>query len=325
MPSRLTVPISLLDRSRTREGESAGDALHASVTRAKRAEKLGFHRLWVAEHHAVPGIASAAPSVLLAAIGSQTRRIRLGTGGVMLANHQPIIVAEQALTLEALFPGRIDLGLGRSLGFTQPVREALQVTSYPARTFSRDIAEVRDYLHGKAPVTATPATDSPPPMYVLAGRQGLATAAELGLPVVVGGPALHGDLAEIEAYRRDFTPSAQCPQPRIVLSLDVMIASSRSRARDLLLPEAISFARSRTSGSFDALEPATAATSLSARETTVVTQQLATAVYGTAAEVAKELGDLVSRTGAAEILATTSTYDHGALAAADTALADLAG
>ncbi|MEE6282452.1 MsnO8 family LLM class oxidoreductase [Georgenia sp. MJ170] len=327
MPSRLTVPISLLDRARTREGEEPAAALRAAVDRAQRAEQLGYHRFWVAEHHAVPGIAGSAPAVLLAAIGARTSRIRLGTGGIMLANHQPIVVAEQALALAGLFTGRVDVGLGRSLGFTQPVREALQVTSYPARTFSRDIAEVRAYLHGEAPVTATPATSTPPPIYVLATRQGLTTAAELGLPVVVGGPSLRGALTELTAYRRDFAPSAQCPEPQVIISVDVMVAASRAQARDLLLPEAISLARSRTTGSFAPLRPVPdgGLTEVSAKERAVVAQQLQLAVYGTAAEVAGELGSLVSRTGATEVLATTSTYDHGALAAADTALAELAG
>ena len=327
MPTRLAVPLSLLDRSRTRAGEEPGEALRVSVERAQRAEELGYHRLWVAEHHAVPGIAAAAPAVLLAAIGSRTRRIRLGTGGIMLANHQPIIVAEQALALEALFPGRIDIGLGRSLGFTQPVREALQVTSYPARTFGRDIAEVRAYLHGEAAVTATPTSATPPPLFVLATGQGLATAAELGLPVVLGGPALRGDLADVTAYRRDFVPSTQCPEPQVILSVDVMMAATRSRARELALPEAISLARSRTTGAFPPLEPLAAddVAGLSARERAVVAQQLELAVYGTAGEVAAELGTLVARTGASEVLASVSTYDRGALAAADTALAGLAG
>lgn len=324
MPTRLTVPLSLLDRSRTRAGEAPGEALRVSVERARRAEELGFHRLWVAEHHAVPGIAAAAPAVLLAAIGSRTSRIRLGTGGIMLANHQPLIVAEQALALEALFPGRIDIGLGRSLGFTQPVREALQVTSYPARTFARDIAEVRSYLHGEAAVTATPATPTPPPLFVLATGQGLATAAELGLPVVLGGPALRGDLAEVTGYRRAFVPSTRCPEPRVILSVDVMVAATRSRARELALPEAVSLARSRTTGAFPPLEPLDDVTGLTARERAVVAQQLELAVYGTAGEVAAELGTLVARTGASEVLASVSTYDRGALAAADTALAGLA-
>lgn len=325
MPTQLTVPLSLLDRSRTREAEDPGAALRATVDRARRAEELGFHRLWVAEHHAVPGIAAAAPAVLLAAIGAATRTIRLGTGGIMLANHQPIVVAEQALALEALFPGRVDIGLGRSLGFTQPVREALQVTSYPARAFARDVAEVREYLHGEAAVTATPAIATPPPLFVLATGQGLGAAAELGLPVVVGGPALPGEVAGLEDYRRDFVPSPQCPEPRVILSVDVMLAATRQRARELALPEAISLARSRRTGSFPPLEPlgADGVAGLSARERAVVAQQLELTVHGTPADVATELAALVTRTGACEVLASVSTYDRDALAAADTALAGL--
>ena len=116
---------SLLDRSRTRHGLPETAALEHSVQRAIDVEQLGYERFWVAEHHAVPGIASGAPAVLLAAVGARTRRIRLGSGGVMLPNHRPLVVAEQFRMLAALYPGRIDLGLGRSLGFTDPVRRAL--------------------------------------------------------------------------------------------------------------------------------------------------------------------------------------------------------
>ncbi len=118
--------LSLLDRSRTRVGRPEAEGLTGSIERAVNAERLGYERFWVAEHHAVPGIASGSPPVLLAAIGARTDRIRLGSGGVMLPHHQPLVVAEQFLMLEALHPGRMDLGLGRSLGFTAPVREALR-------------------------------------------------------------------------------------------------------------------------------------------------------------------------------------------------------
>src|SRR5690625_3012015 len=140
----MDLPLSLLDRSRTRAGEDHAAALHATVSRARRAEELGYHRFWVAEHHAVPGIASGSPPVLIAAVAARTSRIRVGSGGVMLPHHRPIVVAEQFAMLEALHPGRIDLGLGRSLGFTAPVREALGVTRYPPERFEREIGELID-------------------------------------------------------------------------------------------------------------------------------------------------------------------------------------
>ncbi len=156
------VLLSLLDRSRTRSGYPPDSAaLTHSVERAAHADALGYHRFWVAEHHAVPGIGSGSPAVLLAAIGAHTRDIRLGSGGVMLPNHQPLIVAEQFLMLEALYPGgRIDLGLGRSLGFTEPVRQALRRSKDAPDTFVSDLDEVRRYLDGSAAVTARPASQT---------------------------------------------------------------------------------------------------------------------------------------------------------------------
>ena len=154
--------LSLLDRCRTRRGHPPSAALGHTRDRAIEAEHLGYARFWVAEHHAVPGIASGSPAVLLAGIGARTQRIRLGSGGVMLPNHRPLVVAEQFLMLEALHPGRIDLGLGRTLGFTAPVREALGRTEAGAESFAHEIAQLREHLEGTAALTAQPAGTSPP-------------------------------------------------------------------------------------------------------------------------------------------------------------------
>src|ERR671927_827454 len=132
--------LSLLDRSRTRAGEPDAAALTGTVMRAVTAERLGYARIWVAEHHGVPGVAGAAPAVLLAALAARTSTIRLGSAGVMLPHHQPLVVAEQFATLTALAPGRVDLGLGRSPGFTRPVRQALR--SDAVRDFADDLAEL---------------------------------------------------------------------------------------------------------------------------------------------------------------------------------------
>ncbi|UNX56350.1 MsnO8 family LLM class oxidoreductase [Georgenia sp. TF02-10] len=314
--------ISLLDRSRTRAGEEPAAALRATVERAQRAEALGLHRFWVAEHHAVPGIASGSPPVLMAAVAARTSRIRVGSGGVMLPNHRPLVVAEQARMLAALHPGRIDLGIGRSLGFTAPVRAALGVSSYPPDRFGRDLAALRDLLDDRGPVTAQPSGTPRPPLFVLATGAGLAVAAELGLPVVVGGPALRGDLAALADYRARFRPTTAQPEPYVVISLDVMVAATAERARDLLLPEAWATAESRTTGAFGPLR-AEPPDRLTDRQRRAVERQLDLAAHGTAGQVRAELGDLVARTGAAEVLASTSTYDRAALAEADAALADL--
>src|SRR3712207_6302851 len=157
--------LSLLDRSRTRVGESDAAALGGTVARAVHAEELGFDRFWVAEHHGVPGVAGAAPAVLLAAVAGRTTSIRLGSAGVMLPHHQPLAVAEQFATLSALAPGRVDLGLGRSSGFTAPVRRALRETE---RDFAADLVELRAFLTGTAEITLHPQPAGPVPLHVLA-------------------------------------------------------------------------------------------------------------------------------------------------------------
>lgn len=318
--------LSLLDRSRTRHGHPLAAALGHSVERAVAVERLGYERFWVAEHHAVPGIASGSPAVLLAAAGARTRRIRLGSGGVMLPNHRPLVVAEQFLMLEALHPGRIDLGLGRSLGFTAPVREALGRPEVSPESFEEEVAQVRGYLEGTAPVTAHPAGTAPPRMFLLATGSGLDTAAALGLPVVIGGPILDSpDLEEhLARYRRRFRPH-RADGPEVIVSTDVLIADTEQEARDLALPEVWAMARSRTTGLFEQLEPAERirARQWSRKEAERVENGLAGTAAGTAGAVRRRLEQLIERTGAGEILSSASTYDREALADSDARLAAL--
>jgi luciferase family oxidoreductase group 1 len=322
--------LSLLDRSRTRAGEPDAEALCGTVDRAAGAERLGFDGFWVAEHHGVPGVAGAAPAVLLAALAGRTATIRLGSAGVMLPHHQPLVVAEQFATLSAFAPGRVDLGLGRSPGFTPPVRRALRETE---RDFAADLAELRAYLTGTAEVTVHPQPAGPVPLHVLATGSGLQVAAALGLPVVVGGPLLGvaGDpgpgLEALAAYRRAFRPSAQQPQPRVSVSLDVLVADTAAEAADLLLPEAWAMAQARTTGTFPALEPvgAVRAAARTPRQQQYLEQTAAAAIAGTPAQVERRLAELLDRTGAAELVASSSTSDRAALAASDAALAALFG
>lgn len=317
--------VSVLDRARTRTGESDAAALTATVERAVRADALGLHRFWVAEHHAVPGIAGSAPAVLLAAIGARTHRIRLGTGGIMLPNHAPLVVAEQALTLESLFPGRVDLGLGGSLGFTAPVRRALGRTTLRDGEYAAQLREVLRHLHGEADVTARPRTP-PPPVLLLAIRDGLAHAAELGLPAVIGGPVLR-DADALATYARDFRPSPTTPAPRLIVSAEVSVADTEERARELLLPEAWAHAESRDVGEFRHLRPVEDARRLldAAGERTrrAARAFLDTAIAGTAASVTARLTDLLERTGAEEVLVSVSAHDRDDVRRTDEALAAL--
>ncbi|MEU8607741.1 MsnO8 family LLM class oxidoreductase [Actinoplanes sp. NPDC048791] len=315
------VRLSLLDRSRTRSGETDGAALRGTVARATRAEQLGYHRFWVAEHHGVPGIAGAAPAPLLTAVAAATTMIRLGSAGVMLPHHQPLVVAEQFATVSAFAPGRVDLGLGRSPGFTAPVRRALRQTD---GDFAADLAELRDFLTGTAEITLHPQPDGPVPLYVLATGTGLRIAARLGLPAIVGGPLLGADGAQALAdYRRTFQPSAQQPEPWLAISADVLIADTDAEAADLLLPEAWAMAQSRTTGVFPPLEPVAAARAAARtpRQQQYLDQITAAAITGPPDRVQRRLTEILDRTGAAELVATGSTFDRDALHASDAALA----
>ena len=321
--------LSLLDRSRTRAGRPEVEGVTGSIDRAVNAEQLGYDRFWVAEHHAVPGIASGSPAVLLAAITAVTQRIRLGSGGVMLPNHQPLVVAEQFAMLEAMAPGRIDLGVGRSLGFTAPVRAALRHHAEAPDTFEDDLIELRALLDDTAAVTTHPATPSPIPLHLLATGSGVPIAARLGLPLVVGGPLLWTDdgTASLAAYRRDFRPSALAPNPHVTISLDVTVAADDAAARELALPEAWAMAMSRRSGEFPSLESPESirAQTWSRQVAHRVETSLDRAVAGSPGTVRTALDDRARRTGADELLASTSTFDRDALFALDAALRDLVG
>ncbi|WP_432487712.1 MsnO8 family LLM class oxidoreductase [Kineococcus sp. SYSU DK018] len=332
MPARSprTAPgLSLLDRTRTTApaGGGAGDdaaAIRATLERAVRAQSLGYHRFWVAEHHAVPGVVGPSPAVLLAAITSAlepSSALRVGSGGVMLPNHVPLVVAEQFAVLQALRPGRVDLGVGRSAGFTAPVRAALRAPGSDAQEFTDRLSELLDLLHGRAPVTVRPHVPAPP-VTVLATGAGLITAAHLGLPVVVGGPALD-DPAGLAQYRERFVERGH-GGPHVVVLADVLVADDPAAARRELLPQAWSLAISRTSGRFPPL-PAPGDVrldDLTARERRTVDAVLARNIVGTEAEVRRQVGDLLARVGARELLVATTVHDDELRAESDARLAD---
>ena len=221
----------------------------------------------------------------------------------------------------------MDLGLGRTLGFTEPVRRALRQQDDDAGRFASDLEELRDYLRGEAEVTARPMTPGSPRLFQLATGQGLRTAAQLGLPVVIGGPMLQSaDLEEkVGAYRREFRPSPETPGPQVILSMDVYPAGTEAAARELALPEAWAMARSRETGEFSPLEPVEdiRAQKWSPRTASRVQESLDRAIAGPAGVVRPVLEQLLERTGAEELLISTSTYDREALAAVDAELAEM--
>ncbi|MDI9829789.1 LLM class flavin-dependent oxidoreductase [Streptomyces sp. KAU_LT] len=309
---------SVLDRSRTREGHTAPEALRDTVRLARVAEELGYHRFWVSEHHGVPGVAGSAPTVLAAAVAGATRTIRVGTGGVMLPNHRPLVVAEQFGVLESLFPGRIDMGLGRSVGFTGGVRRALGRDKEDAEDFAGQLEELLGWFRGTSPtgVHARPPEGLTVPPFVLAMGEGADIAARAGLPMVIG------DLRDrermrrgVDRYRERFRPSEWAAEPYVVISGTVAVAATPEEARRLLVPEAWSMAYSRTHGTFPPLPPAgrVEALSLSGREREFYERGLSGQVAGTEEQVAHELETLLKETAAQEVLVTTSTYDREAL------------
>ncbi|MEU0051908.1 LLM class flavin-dependent oxidoreductase [Streptomyces sp. NPDC006309] len=309
---------SVLDRSRTREGHPPAEALRDTVALAREAEALGFHRFWVSEHHGVPGVAGSAPTVLAAAVAAATRTIRVGTGGVMLPNHRPLVVAEQFGVLESLFPGRIDMGLGRSVGFTDGVRRALGREKGDAEDFGAQLGELLDWFTVGSPagVHARPAEGLSVPPFVLAMGEGARIAARGGLPMVIGDLRDRDRMLRgIDRYRSQFRPSPWAAEPYVVISGTVAVAGTEAEARRLLVPEAWSMAYSRTHGTFPPLAPAGSveARPMSARERDVYESALAGHIAGTAEQVAHELEGVLKETDAQEVLVTTSTYDRTAL------------
>ncbi|MFD9905903.1 LLM class flavin-dependent oxidoreductase [Streptomyces sp. NPDC059063] len=325
---------SVLDRSRTREGHDGAQALRDTVGLARELEALGYHRFWVSEHHGVPGVAGSAPTVLAAAVAGATRTIRVGTGGVMLPNHQPLVVAEQFGVLEALFPGRIDMGLGRSVGFTDGVRKALGRDKHAAEDFAAQLTELTDFFHGTSPTGAhaRPTEGMTVPAYVLATGEGATIAADAGLPLVIGD--LKGRekmLRAIDHYRTSFTPSPWAAEPYVIVAGTVAVAHSEEAARRLLVPEAWSMAHSRTHGTFPPLPPAERVAELAAtgamtdKERRLYESGLQGHIHGTEDQVGDALEALIKDSGAQEVLVTTSTYDREGLLDSFRRLARVAG
>ncbi|WP_326799210.1 MsnO8 family LLM class oxidoreductase [Streptomyces sp. NBC_01808] len=315
----MDIPLSVLDRSLRRKGQDPADALRRTVRFAQQMEGYGFRRFWVSEHHSVPGVAGSAPTVLAAAVAAATSRIRVGTGGVMLPNHRPLVVAEQFGVLGSLFPDRIDMGLGRSLGFTDGIRRALGHGMADAGDFGAALAETLRWFEGTQPaypgVHAVPAEGLRVPAYVLAIDGGADIAAAHGLPLVIGaGRRPEKLLRAVERYREAFTPSAQQAAPYVVVAVAAAVADTAEQAADLLLPEAWATVWSRTRGEFPPLTPAAEirARTLTEREARYLDEARQSQVSGTGEQVAAALGDLVARSGADELLVSLHTPDEDA-------------
>jgi luciferase family oxidoreductase group 1 len=233
----MSVPLSILDLAIIGKGETARDSLQGSVLLAQQAEKLGYRRVWYAEHHNNSAIASSATSVLIAHIAAHTETIRLGAGGIMLPNHSPLVIAEQFGTLETLHPGRIDLGLGRAPGTDQNTLWAMRHDGNASDRFPQDVLELQGYLsgHTRIPgVDATPGKDTNVPLYILGSSLfGATLAAALGLPYSFASHFAPDALqSAVEVYRREFQPSEQLDRPYVIAGVNAIVAESEDDAQE---------------------------------------------------------------------------------------------
>ena len=235
----MRVPLSILDLAPVRRGQTAAESFATSVAIAQRAEELGYDRVWYAEHHNIPAIASSATSVLLAHVGAHTSTIRLGAGGVMLPNHAPLLIAEQFGTLEAMYPSRIDLGLGRAPGSDEATMYALRRNPRSAETFPEDVLELQGYLSGRSRIPgieAIPGQGSNVPLYILGSSlYGARLAAALGLPYAFASHFAPAALeAALAAYRAEFQPSEQLERPYAMAGVNVLAVDDPDDAQTQL-------------------------------------------------------------------------------------------
>ncbi len=239
LPGTPALPLSVLDLAPVGRGQTVGESIAASVALAQRAEEAGYRRVWYAEHHNMPSIASSATSVLIAHVAAHTRTIRLGAGGVMLPNHSPLTIAEQFGTLASVHPGRIDLGLGRAPGSDQATAYALRRDPAAAERFPQDVLELQGYLTGESRVPgvqAVPGRGTDVPLYVLGSSMfGAGLAAALGLPYAFASHFAPQLLEPaVAAYRRDFRPSAQLDAPYVIAGVNAAAADTAEEAREML-------------------------------------------------------------------------------------------
>jgi luciferase family oxidoreductase group 1 len=309
-----TPALSVLDLAPVAAGSTATDALAASTALARRVEELGFRRYWVAEHHGMPGVASSSPAVLIAHLAAATSRIRVGSGGVMLPNHQPLVVAEQFGTLEALHPGRIDLCIGRAPGTDPRTARALRRGPGPlgADDFPEQLTELVSYFRGEGPVLAVPAAGHEPAVWLL-GSSGYSAqvAGLLGLPFAFAHHfSAENTLPALALYRERFRPSATLDRPYAVVAASVLAAPTDEEARRLARPAALQFLRLRQGAPGVVPTPAEAEEHpYTEAERRFVEDRLAAQIIGSPRTVRDGVRELVERTQAAELMVVTSTFD----------------
>jgi luciferase family oxidoreductase group 1 len=300
------IPLSVLDIVPVRRGSNAREALQETLALARLAESLGYKRYWFAEHHGMEAIASSSPALLVGQVAAVTKTMRVGSGGVMLPNHSPLVVAEEFGTLEALFPGRIDLGIGRAPGTDPATARALRQSSVlSADDFPEQLDEIFDYFHGEPGIRAVPGKGYEPPVWLLGSSDFSAQlAAHLGLPFAFAHHfSQENTLPALRAYREGFRPSAVLQRPHAMVAVMVIAADTEQEALRLALPCALATLRLRQGGRgpYPTCEDA-ADYDWSALEQAFAEEWLKKNVVGGPASVRAQLEELVSATKADELM-----------------------
>jgi luciferase family oxidoreductase group 1 len=306
--------LSVLDLAPVVEGSTTREALQNSLDLARHAEKLGYNRFWLAEHHNMPGIASAATAVVIAHVAAGTSKIRLGAGGIMLPNHAPLMVAEAFGTLAELHPGRIDLGLGRAPGTDQATMRALRRYMGGADSFPQDVQELLGWFDPVVPgqtVQAVPGSGADVDVWILGSSLfGAQLAAHLGLPYAFASHFAPGDMmGAIEIYRERFKPSPRLQEPYVMLGLNVIAAETDDEAKLLFTSIQQAFANLRL-GRPGKMPPPKADLQLDPMVAHGIAQALSCSVVGGPAKVKQGIADFVVQTGADELMVTGSIWDH---------------
>jgi luciferase family oxidoreductase group 1 len=312
------IPLSVLDLSPIVEGGDAAAALRNTLDLARHAERWGYRRYWLAEHHNMPGIASAATSIVIGHVAGGTSTIRVGAGGIMLPNHSPLAIAEQFGTLESLYPGRIDLGLGRAPGSDGLTARALRRSqgADEADAFPQDVVELMAYFRGAVgPVKAVPGMGLHVPIWILGSSLfGAQLAAALGLPYSFASHFAPAQMMQaIEIYRAQFQPSDQLDRPYVMLGFNVFAADTDGEAALLFTSLQQAFVNLRR-GTPGRLPPPVAGFEqhLTPPERAMIAQALSSAAVGSRDTVRRGLASFIARTAADEIIVTSQIFDHAA-------------
>ena len=312
------IPFSVLDLSPINQGSDAAQSFRNTLDLARHAERWGFKRFWLAEHHGMPGIASAATAVLIGHVAGGTSTIRVGAGGIMLPNHSPLVIAEQFGTLESLYPGRIDLGLGRAPGSDQITARAMRrnLTS-DSDEFPQDVLELADYFSAspRQPVQAVPGTGLNVPLWILGSSLfGAQLAAALGLPYAFASHFAPAQMMQAVAlYRAQFRPSAHLAKPYVMLGFNVFAADTTPEAAYLATSMQQAFVNLR-SGRPARLQPPVDGyrNQIGQQERALLDQVLACQAVGSPEVVHAALHEFIARTGADELMITSQIFDHTA-------------